>query len=556
VRRDLGDFQTPPALVAAVLDALSPIGGRWPRVLEPSCGRGHFLAGLLERPEPPREIIGIEIQASHAEAAAAVAGAHAAGGPAPTVAILRANLFDLDLRRDLAWRQRGPLLVVGNPPWVTNAELGVLESGNLPRKWNVKGARGLEARTGAANFDIAEAVWLKLIDELAGEAATIALLCKLSVARSVLEHAERRALPITGASLRRIDARRGFGAGVEACLFQLSLGPGLRARPVPVFDALDASAPATEMGFARGRLVSDLAAFERTMFADGTCPLTWRQGIKHDAAAVMELQLVRERCAPVARNKQGAVVDVEPGYVYPLLKGADLARPAGAAPTGAQPRRAVIVTQTRIGQDTRPLEQAAPRLWAYLSAHAGALARRKSSIYRGQPPFAIFGVGPYSFAPYKVVVSGLHKTPRFHAVGPVDGRPVMLDDTGYFLACGTAEQAALVAALLDDEAAQGLLRALCFRDAKRPVTKAILQRIDLRAIAARADRSALRARADAHRAKLCGGNATPAGPFTWPEILETLFSEAELAPRRGDSDGSYFHRLPRPEPSGIEPGRP
>ena len=26
-------------------------------------------------------------------------------------------------------------------------------------------------------------------------------------------------------------------------------------------------------------------------------------------------------------------------------------------------------------------------------------ARRKSSIYRGQPPFAIFGIGPYSFAP-------------------------------------------------------------------------------------------------------------------------------------------------------------
>jgi hypothetical protein len=555
VRRDLGDFQTPPALVAAVLDSLGPIGGRWPRVLEPTCGRGHFLAGLLKCPEPPREIIGIEIQAGHAEAAAA-AGARAAGGPAPTVAVVRASLFDLDLRRDLAWRQRGPLLVVGNPPWVTNAELGVLESGNLPRKWNVKGARGLEARTGAANFDIAEAVWLKLIDELAGDEATIALLCKLSVARSVLEHAERRDLPIAGACLRRINARRWFGAGVEACLFQLSLGPGPRARRVPVFDALDATAPAIEMGFARGHLVNDLAAFERALFADGTCPLTWRQGIKHDAAAVMELELVREHGTPVARNKQGAVVDVEPAYVYPLLKGADLARPAGAAPTGAPPRRAVIVTQTRIGQDTRPLEQGAPRLWAYLSAHADVLGRRKSSIYRGQPPFAIFGVGPYSFAPYKAAVSGMHKTPRFHAIGPVDGRPVMIDDTGYFLACGTAEQAALVAALLDDEAAQGLLRALCFRDAKRPITKAILQRIDLRAIAARADRSALLARADTHRATLCSGDAMTVRPFNWPETLETLFPEAELAPRRVDRDGSYADRLPRPEPSGIEPGRP
>src|SRR5207248_9437626 len=120
--------------------------------------------------------------------------------------------------------------VVGNPPWVTNAALGVLESGNLPRKWNVKGARGLDARTGAANFDIAEAVWLKLIDELAGEdEATIALLCKMSVARNVLEHAERRALSIARASLSRIEARRWFGAEVEACLFRLTLGPGARA---------------------------------------------------------------------------------------------------------------------------------------------------------------------------------------------------------------------------------------------------------------------------------------------------------------------------------------
>src|SRR3954447_3108704 len=125
--RDLGDFQTPPALVAAVLDALGPIGRRWPRVLEPSCGCGHFLAGLLglglgrNQDMPPREIIGIEIQESHADAARDAVRAHAGGMPAAAVTILRASLFDLNLGRDLTWRTRGPLLVIGNPPWVTNA---------------------------------------------------------------------------------------------------------------------------------------------------------------------------------------------------------------------------------------------------------------------------------------------------------------------------------------------------------------------------------------------------------------------------------------------------
>ena len=529
--RDLGDFQTPPDLVAAVLDELGPIGRRWPRVLEPTCGRGHFLAGLIGRHEPPREIIGIEIQDDHAAAARATAQAGAEGLPSVAVAIVRASLFDLDLRRDLAWRQGGPLLVVGNPPWVTSAALGVLASGNLPRKWNVKGARGLDARTGAANFDIAEAIWLKLIDELAGgdseNAATIALLCKMSVARNVLEHAERRGLPITRASLARIDARRWFGAEVEACLFRLTLGagPGARVDRVRVFAALGATAPASEIGFARGRLVADLPDFARWTFADGACPLTWRQGLKHDAAAVMELHLNHDGDATLVRNKQGAAVDVEPAFVYPLLKGTDLAR---SEPEPPRPRRAVIVTQTRIGQDTRPLEQTAPGLWAYLSGHAAALARRKSSIYRGQPPFAIFGIGPYSFAPYKVAVSGLHKTPRFRAIGPVQGRPVMLDDTCYFLACPTPEQAALVAAILDEEAARGFLRCLTFPGAKRPITKAILQRLDLAAIATRAERAVLLTRADAIRDRLLGGGANvqikenAAGSFAWPATLEDL----------------------------------
>ncbi len=263
--RDLGDFQTPPALVAAVLDELGPIGRRWPRVLEPTCGQGHFLAGLLGGAEPPREIIAIEIQDAHADAARGLVQAQ--GESAVAVAIVRASLFDLDLRRDLAWRERGPLLVVGNPPWVTSAALGQLESDNLPRKWNVKGARGLDARTGGANFDLAEAVWLKLIDELAGgdDPVTIALLCKMSVARNVLEHALRRALPIAAAALTRIDAARWFGAEVEACLFRLTLatGPGTRVDRVPVFAALGAAAPAAELGFARGRMVADLPGFQR-----------------------------------------------------------------------------------------------------------------------------------------------------------------------------------------------------------------------------------------------------------------------------------------------------
>src|SRR5205823_12751744 len=67
--------------------------------------------------------------------------------PSTHFVIKQANLFDLDLHKDLQWSTTGPLLVVGNPPWVTNSELGLLGSNNLPHKKNLKGLRGIEART-------------------------------------------------------------------------------------------------------------------------------------------------------------------------------------------------------------------------------------------------------------------------------------------------------------------------------------------------------------------------------------------------------------------------
>jgi len=488
VRRDLGDFQTPPELVAAILETLGPIGLCWPRVLEPTCGRGHFLGGLLAQTAPPREIQAIEIQQDHCQAARALS--LEGGVPGVRVQINHRDFFDLDLERDLSWSEQGPLLVVGNPPWVTSAELGRLTSTSGPPKRNVKGLRGLAARTGASNFDVAEAVWLKLIFELADQAPTIALLCKMSVARSILQFTHRAGLPVAAASIRRIDAARWFGATVDACCFRVTLGAANASLTVPVFADLKQTRPESVMGFARGWLIADREAHAACSFAEGVCPLTWRQGIKHDAAAVMEL--VREAGTRRLRNNAGDIVDVEPDYVYPLIKGSDLKRAAGD-----RTERAVLVTQKRIGDDTRQLAGQAPRLWSYLQSHAGTFTKRKSSIYHGQPPFALFGVGPYSFARFKVAISGLHKEPKFQAVGSARGRPVMLDDTCYFLPCSSAEEAAVLAALCNDPITLGFIRSASFRDAKRPITKTLLQRVDFLAILERSDRRSLVARARA-----------------------------------------------------------
>ncbi len=479
MRKDLGDFQTPPDLVIEVLASLDFSGDLWPRVLEPTCGRGNFIAGLLDAAIPPTEIVGIELQAEHVE--------RASKRPLDTmgtaVTIRQADFFGLNLRADIEWQYQGPLLVIGNPPWVTNSELGTLESDNLPTKRNLKGLRGFDAMTGESNFDIAEAIWIKLITELVEEKPTIALLCKTSVARNVLSYAHKAGLPISGGILRRLNAKRWFDAAADACLFSLDVGQKIPCYDVEVYDDLWCERPVTTMGIANGHVVVDVDAHEHVSFAQGASPIEWRQGMKHDAAPVMEL--VRDADGNLT-NKLGDVVDVEPEFVFPLAKGSDL---YNGRVTKAD--RYVIVPQKHLGESTCHLAEYAPRLWEYLESHTEVFDKRRSAIYRGKERFSIFGIGDYSFSLYKIGIAGLYKEPRFRMIAPVAGRPMMLDDTCYLIECASAEQAATLSCLLNHSLCIKAISSGLFSDSKRPVTKRLLQRINLRAILAKVDHDAL-----------------------------------------------------------------
>ena len=201
------------------------------------------------------------------------------------------------------------------------------------------------------------------------------------------------------------------------------------------------------------------------------------------------MELASERGSGLLQNRIGEILDVEPDFVYPLVKGCDPVRDRAVSS-----ERAVLVLQRQIGEDTAALARLAPLLWSYLTAHSQAFTKRASSIYRRGPAFAMFGIGPYSFAPFKVATGGLNKEPRFRAFGPRTGKPVMLDDTCYFLPCLRVPEAALLAALCNEPITLAFLRSAIFQSAKRPITKAVLQRIDFPAILAQTDLRALRVR--------------------------------------------------------------
>ena len=464
--RDFGDFQTPLPLVSAILKSLTTLNKRWTRVLEPTCGRGNFIEGLLKQDVLPSEIQGIEIQKKYVQEALHILEQTTS----TNITIEQKDIFAVNLHDDLYWHSKEPLLVIGNPPWVTNAELGVLGSNNLPQKINLKGLSGLDARTGKANFDIAEYIWLKLIRELAAEQPIIALLCKTSVARNVLQHAFNTGLPVTNAFIRKIDAKKWFHADVDACLFCVEIGPGEPHYQASVYQDLYTSQLHSIMGIVDGHVIADIRTHISIFASSSPSNITWRQGVKHDAASVMELTI--HEGIPI--NKLGEVVSVEPEYIYPLLKSSDLFHYEKI-----RQKKAVIVTHKKLGEDTHVLQQCAPLLWRYLTQHTQFFERRKSSIYKNQPPFTMFGIGDYSFAPYKVAISGLHKIPKFRVLEPIGGRPVMLDDTCYFIPCYSSEEANLIASALNNQICLNYIQSIVFLDAKRPITKKLLQRIHI-----------------------------------------------------------------------------
>ena len=267
---------------------------------------------------------------------------------------------------------------------------------------------------------------------------------------------------------------------MDACLLVAHLGVAGPAEAA-LFESLRAPTPARRIGLAGQDFVANIDTYRQLHHLEGLCPYQWRSGVKHDCASVMELQ---PDAHGVLRNKLGDRVVIEPDYLYPLLKCSDLANGRSV------PERMVVITQKRVGDDTSVIESQAPCTWDYLTSHTSRFTARKSSIYKERTPFALFGIGDYTFAPWKVAVSGLHHHPRFMLVPPCKGKPVLFDDTCYFLPFADEEAAHLVADILNSEPSRALLEALMFDDAKRPITVELLQRLNLCAIAQEAGMAA------------------------------------------------------------------
>lgn len=138
------------------------------------------------------------------------------------------------------------------------------------------------------------------------------------------------------------------------------------------------------------------------VFTGGANAVFWTRVLSPSGDGLVRVENVTERAK---RRAPSVIADVEPLFLYPLLRGADVKR------WQAEPQLHLLCPHTKetrmaaVSQAT--LAAIAPRTLAYLEQFTDVLlARRGFSWDRVQlerTPYAIQRIGAYTFAPYKVV---------------------------------------------------------------------------------------------------------------------------------------------------------
>lgn len=467
---EFGDFQTPPELCDQICKILIKLAVNPQTIIEPTCGLGNFIKAANKHFKTVDRIIGLEINKVYFNSIGSQ-------NFKSRTDIINGNFFTFDWEHFLAAVSE-PILFIGNPPWVTNSELSSLGSANLPEKQNFKGLRGFDALTGKSNFDVSEWMILKLVMLLQEKSGIVAMLCKTSVARQALAYLWKHGSSLSDARIYLIDTKKHFDVSADACLLVITVNGSFKSSEYNclVFDSLQANAPSQTIGFMDGGLVSSMDDYRtlRYLRASKDTTFRWRSGIKHDCSKIMELKRIGSN---LYINGLGEHVALESTFLYPMLKSSDIGN-GSLRP----PRKYMLVTQMNVGDSVDRIRDTAPKTWSYLLANRHLLDARKSTIYKKNPPFSIFGVGDYSFSPWKVAISGFYKHTHFKVIPPHEDGPIVVDDTIYFLPCLHEKEALHLASLLNSPEAQRYLNSLIFMDAKRPVTTDLLSKLNIEAL--------------------------------------------------------------------------
>ncbi len=152
-RVEFGDFQTPPRLALEACALLKRLELSPSSVLEPTCGVGSFLAASEDTFQDCDLFRGYDINPDYVQTAQEAARKSE---------VFRKDFFQADWQ-EIIRPLSDPILILGNPPWVTNSGVGAIGGTNLLSKSNFQGLNGFDAITGKSNFDISEWMLIQLL---------------------------------------------------------------------------------------------------------------------------------------------------------------------------------------------------------------------------------------------------------------------------------------------------------------------------------------------------------------------------------------------------------
>jgi len=516
IRLALGEYYTPRGVADLAVQTLDVADFESDAFLDPGCGSGVFLSACIDA---KRAALSDRLDA---ESLVEVITSTVFGIDLNPVAVKSAKLSyllslfsllnesgveevelpvfltdSLGLTREDTIQYRGEPLdltvdhLVGNPPWIT--------WGTLPeatrKAWRERyvdeldllAHDGIESRLGHGNDDISVPFVLVCIHRYLGEGGDASFVLKRGVTKGPAGRLFRRqrvgSRSVAVRHVHDFNGLRPFGndVAVNSAIYTL------RADADPEFPIETDSWTAgdTTPRFSSVAVMEETLNREQTGIvpvdnsdpasswlrsdtesrALGACDHEIRHGVKDDAKAVYSIEASQ-------------LDKLEHDHVYPYLRSKHVVK------YGLFGHDRHLVPLQKANQDNeRELRANCPETYEYLDSNRAALEDRSSSWLDNGPFYNLFGLGEYTWSPYKVVWCRLGFKPHFAVVSTVDDeilgeKTVVPGDHCMFISTEDRYEAHFLCALLNSLPYQQSLKALA-SEGKSSLSKTVVSRLTL-----------------------------------------------------------------------------
>ncbi|HYG60042.1 MAG TPA: hypothetical protein VD902_18405 [Symbiobacteriaceae bacterium] len=518
LRRQLGEFPTPPALAAELVREAARELSPAPKVIvDPSCGTGVFLATAMEY-FPEATVVGCDVNpiallASYATYVLTCVrlGRRPPRGHSP---IFMADvLTDSPARLAEALAQavgapdecQGADLVVGNPPWINRTALSPAYRQRVDREFLHYGLLPGGKRVGSVKADVASLFASRTADLLVRGGGMAALLLPQSLFKS--EAAARfrllqlpcgtRLRPVVLHDLHALQLFEGATNRTAFCLLRKGEPPVYPVRNITwkreqghLRTGVGAVAPIdgtpggpwATVGRNGPTLRQGTHTLRLGVNTGGGTGVLWVDILSANLAGQV---LIRNRGdAGRIKMPQLPPVLVERDYLFPLVRARNI------SPWKISYQHYILMAHTR-DSGIEPVAEAdltaeCPLTRAYLEKARPALEARRAVRFRWggtlkQGWYRLFEVGTYTFKPVKVMIKAQVATTLVAAVAePVDdpylGNTIVIpDQTVSFIGCRSREEAYFYCGLLNSAPLRAMYQSLGYKH----MTKRVFQSLPL-----------------------------------------------------------------------------